>query len=169
MELFHAGRRPFKVAVATCSPLPGDESGVRLMVCLCPGRSGVKGGGRPPIRLKREARCRRLGSDDGVFVCSFGGKGGVSGTGDFELPCLNLLASLRNGEMDLEMGLPGLRPPLDLVLFGGVSNVLFGDRDVTAELLDPASLGVASANSILRTDSISLSVRDILSCKWCHL
>lgn len=82
--------------------------------------------------------------------------------GDFEFPCLNFRANLRKGESDLASGFPGLRP-LDVELPGGVSSVLFGDRDVAAEVLEPASLGVTSANKTLRTYSISLSVRAILS------
>ena len=168
VELFQAGRRPLRVELNAESALGpiGEESGVRLWVCLWDGLSGVSGKDCPLIRLNSEALCRKVGagSDDGVLVSSLG-IGGVSGIGDFEVLCLSLRASFRNGEIDRARGFPGLSP-LDLedcVLSGGVSKLGFCDREVVADTLDPVSLGGSPTVKSFLTFSISLSVRAMRS------
>ena len=128
---------------------------------MWPGRSGVRGGACPLIRLKSEARCFNVGagSEDGIRVSSFG-RGGVEGFGDFDVECLSFRANLRNGEIDRERVLP-----FDLELLGGVKSFPAPfDCEVIADMLDPASLGVGSliVNN-LRTPSISRSVRAMRS------
>lgn len=106
----------------------GDESGVRLWLCLCPSRSGVKGEDSLLRRLNSDDLWRsiRVGSDEGavgsIRGSSFGIAGvvGTEGAGDFD-PFFIFRASFRNGDVAREMvelvlDFPGCEPLGGLVV-----------------------------------------------------
>lgn len=181
VEIFHFGRLILSVWLILISPAPprnGDESGVRLWLCLCPDLSGVKGEDSLLNRLNSDDRWRRVrvGSEEGVcsiIGSSFGttGVAGTEETGDLA-PLAIFRASLRNGEVAREMVDPPLDFP-DCEPFGGdvVRKALFVWPTIPPDVLEIAlSLGVTSSDKkIFRTDSMSLSVRAILSLRCCHL
>ena len=149
VDAFHFGlfRR---VSVAPGVDLPG----VRLWVCLWPGRSGVDGSSLLPRKRREDlARSVRVGSEDGSrlsldIVGVIGRDGGCLGEP------LSFWASFLNG---------------DLVFSAPFDDFPLFDPDVAAERADPLSLGVSSSPwSIRRTSSISSSVRCILSRRFFH-
>lgn len=176
VELFHRcfSCRLFTVEFASGLEILGEESGVRLWLYLCVGRSGVTGsGGGFPRKENTEVRWRRIvgtGSDDGArdeFLLMLRG---VTGDGDGRVVPVIFRANFRNGDIDLEIVLEvlGARVCDDREPLGGVAKNPFRvDMDVVPDVLDPFSLGVASPlNRILRTPSISTSVLDIRSLKF---
>jgi len=105
-----------------------DLPGVRLCVCLWPGRSGVDGSSLLP-RKRREALARsvRAGSEDGSLLIL--DNVGVIGRDSSCLgEPLSFCASFRNGDLVFSF--------VDLALL---------DPDVVAERADPLSLGVCSS------------------------
>ena len=134
----------------------GEDSGVRLCVCLCPGRSGVTGvvGWLGRSALNRDLRLL-IGSEDGTRVLlMFSGVTGVLGE---RCEPVIFFANLRSGEMDRDMGA--------LLRLGGVPRYPFRDAP---DALGPPSLSVPSPVSILRTASISESVLWMRSRKFFH-
>jgi len=86
---------------------------------------------------------------------------------------VNFRANLRNGEIERDNALDALRPRLFLLLdaLGGVRYPLGPfDFEVAADATDPLSLGAISSSpvNILRTASISASVRAIRSLRFFH-
>lgn len=177
VELFHAGLLLLSVEFACADASSrssfleeGDDSGVRLCVCLCDGVKGV--GGWLPMKLSIDDRCRsvRAGSEDGMRDEVLSATTGVVGAGDF-VERVSFRASLRNGEMDRdnvfvlgERSFMGVGP-----MDGDVSKpffVLDFDFDVVPDVLDPASLNASPPMYIRCTASISLSVRAIRSLRF---
>jgi hypothetical protein len=149
VDAFHFGL-PRRVSVAPGVDLPG----VKLCVCLWPGRSGVEGSSLLP-RKRREVLARRVrtGSEDGSRLIL--DTEGVIGR---DVGCLgeplSLCASFRNGDLVFSA------PFVDFPLF---------DPEVAAERADPLSLGVCSSPwSIRRISSMSSSVRCIRSRRFLH-
>jgi hypothetical protein len=105
----------------------GDESGVRLRLCLCPGRSGgADAGGSEPRIVKIDVLFSRtlceviVGSDDGtrralLLLFASGVTGGVR-----VVPVI-LRANFRNGEIDLDIEFPELGVFEDRGALGGVA------------------------------------------------
>ena len=149
VDAFHFG------LLLRTSVAPGvDLPGVRLCVCLWPGRSGVDGSSLLPRKRREDlARSVRVGSEDGsrLILDIVGVIGG-------DASCLGepliLCASFRNGDLTFSA------PLIDFPPF---------DPDVAAERADPLSLGVCSSpRSIRRTSSMSSSVRCIRSRRFLH-
>ncbi len=174
VELFHVGRLLNVVLVSAF--LEGELSGVRLLLYLWEGRSGVVGvGGWPPLKKwNTDDRWRRVrdGSEEGIRERE-GLLDGIGvtlpGDGDFvpDPAALSLRAILRKGEIDREIvfELLGERPFFSPL--GGVARYPFLDTDVTADWLEPPELRAESlpCRKNRRRLSISVSVLAIRSFK----
>jgi len=150
VDAFHFGLfRRVSVAPAPGVVLPG----VRLCVCLCPGRSGVDGSSLLPRKRREDlARSVRVGSEDGSRLNL-----DIVGVIGRDRSCfgepLSFWASFLNGDLVFSA-------PLDDFPF---------DPDVVVEGADPLSLGVSSSPwSICRTSSMSWSVLCILCRRFFH-
>lgn len=176
VELFHAGLF-FSVAfnsILSSRFADGDESGVKLCVCLWEGVTGVVGCVLPPMKCSIEARCRRArpGSEDGTRLGLDGLSGVIALGGDFDEPTpVNFFANLRKGEIDRDNVLLLCVRPFVGLSTGGVLRkpLLCRDLDVAPDVLDPASLEAALRSSPVsrrRTCSISASVRAIRSLRF---
>lgn len=141
----------------------GDGSGVTLLLYLWYGRSGVTGE-TGWLDLKddmKDVRLRALaaGSEDGARLLSTL-RGVMGGVPDLSRPVI-LRANFLKGDIDPDMELAAL----GALAFGGVARY-----PETAEVLDPASLGVASIPSKTRlTVCMSFSVRAMRSFRFFHL
>ena len=125
VDAFHFGLTP-RTSVAPGVDLPG----VKLCVCLWPGRSGVDGSSLLPRKRREDlARSVRVGSEAGsrLILDTVGviGEDGVC-LGERLIFC----ASFRNGDLAFST------PFVDFPPF---------DPDVATERADPLSLGVCSS------------------------
>jgi hypothetical protein len=96
VELFHLGALTLTPCSSTTRRTEGDDSGVKLWLCLCRDRSGVIVFVIELARGNREARCLSFGagSEAGSGLSTFDEVGVVLP------PLLNRLASFRNGDID---------------------------------------------------------------------
>lgn len=176
VELFHTGLRgplllPTEV-VSSFESVPGEDSGVRLWLYLCTGCSGVEGG------LVLFPRTDEKKDDLWFFLPFMGGSEEGVRNNLFLLPTergevdervlpVNLRANIRRGDMDSEILLAVL-PARDIRgALVGVAKYPFA-VDLWPEVLEPASLEASLLKNILRTFSISMSVRFILSRRLRH-
>jgi hypothetical protein len=131
VELFHRSllllRRVLIVLFKSTLVTRGDESGVRLMLCLWPGRSGVAGvGGSGPRIVNTDDLFSRIlcevsvGSEDGtgraLFLLTASGV-----TGGARVVPVILRANFRNGEIDLDIAFPEPGVLEDREPLGGVA------------------------------------------------
>lgn len=175
VELFHAGfGGPLLFPtefVSSLGSVLGEDSGVRLWLYLCTGRSGVEGVlAFPRTDANRDDFWLFLlfggGSEEGVRVNLF--LVTERGVTEARGPPVSLRANIRRGDIDSDIVLAALEA-LDMRgALGGVMRYPFF-VDAWPDVLDPASLDASPLRKILRTFSISASVRVILSRKLRHL